>query len=580
MKNQLLKFYAILLILVIGVYSNTFNHSFVLDDDVVFRQNIYVQQGITAIPDILSNGFLVGYNNKNDQSYRPLVLIDFAIEKSLFGNNPHAHHRMNVLFYGLLCCVLFSFLNLLFKKEKPWVAFWISLLFALHPIHTEVVANIKSRDEILHTLFILLSLINMLEYIDSQKNRRLIWSLLCFFLALLSKEMAVTYIALLPLTIWFFRTIEIKKLTIVTSYFAGVLVLYFLIRSAILDTITFDERMSIINNGLAAAETYPEQLATTIYIFANYIKLLFFPHPLTWDYSYPHFQIVDFSNVVVILTIVVFIVIGVWSLLKLKSKNIFAFCFLFFIISFSIVSNFFILIGATLGERFLFFPSIAFCVALVLGISLLFERMQIKGKNLIPLTILLIGLIYSFKTIDRNKEWETNYTLFEAGVIATPNNSRAISAVGSMNRELAEQSKNQQEQIIYYKKAIKAYRKSVELLETNADSYYNLGVIYMNTNQNELAKASFKKAIEVQPDNIKSLNNLGVIYFREQNLNEALIIFEQTLKLNPNFQSAYANLGAVYHNLGDLVKAKQYYSKALELNTNDQNTRTNFNKLK
>ena len=321
-KSKNFKFYLIIFISAIAVYANTASHGFVLDDDVVFLQNKYVQEGVPAIPEIVSHGFLHGYNQKNDQSYRPLVTTVFAIEKTVFGNEAKVLHKLNILYYALLCCLLFMFINLLFRGEQVWISFWISLLFTLHPIHTEVVANIKGRDEILHAIFLLLSFIYVLKYIDFKELKSLIVSLVCYSLALLSKEMAVTYIALLPLTIWVFRDIELKRLTITSSYFGMVLLAYFLLRNAILDTIAFDEEMSIINNGLAAASNYPDQLATTFLILANYIKLLFFPHPLAWDYSFPHFEIVSLGNPLVIIIIAVLLGLGVLSLIKLKSPSL------------------------------------------------------------------------------------------------------------------------------------------------------------------------------------------------------------------------------------------------------------------
>lgn len=562
------------------MYANTFNHGFVLDDDVVFLKNRYVQSGIAGIPDIIGHGFLHGFNQKNDQSYRPVVLINYAIEKSLFGNNPKAHHRLNVLYYAILCCLVFLFLQLLFKAEGPWLSFWISLLFVLHPIHTEVVANIKGRDDILHSIFLLLSFINALRYVDGRKTNFLVLALCCYFLALLSKEIAVTFVLLLPLTLWVFRGMELGKMLKVTSYFAGAVVLYFILRNAILDTITFEEKMKVINNSLAAAPTYPDQLATTFVIFWNYVKLLFYPHPLAWDYSYPHFPIVSFSNPLVILIVSGFLSALIFGLLKLKVKNKLAYCLFFFLISFSIVSNFFVLIGSTLGERFLFLPSIAFCMFLVLGMDQLINASKAKNKSkILPTLMVVIAVLYSFKTIDRNKDWVSNEQLFISGAAATPNNSRAISALGTVYRERGERSTNQQEQLRNYQAAIQYYSKSIELYPQNMDSHYNLGVVYMNSNQLENAKVAFSNAIQIEPNYMNALNNLGVIYFNEQNYSAAEQYFLKCLQLNASFQNAHANLGAVYHNLGDRQKAEQYYRSALQLNANDQNTRANLNKL-
>ncbi len=564
----------------IGVYANTFQHGFALDDDVVFLKNSFVQKGRAGIPDIINHGFLYGFNQCNDQSYRPLVLINYAVEQSIFGNNPHVFHRLNVLYYAFLCALLFKFLRLLFLDKKNSFVFLICILFVLHPLHTEVVANIKGRDDILHGIFLLLSLIFSFQYVDTQKTIHRIAGLLCFFLALLCKEIAVTIIALLPLSLWFFRSIKIKKIAQIGLPYFGVLLIYLFIRNAVLDTVTFKEDMEIINNGLAAASNYPDQLATTFSIFAYYIKLLIVPHPLSWDYSYPFFPIVSFSSPVVILTVAAVLSAFVLSIVGLKRKSILAYCFLFFVISFSIVSNFFILIGSTLGERFLFIPSIAFCIFLVWGAEQLIKQFNSSVKSGVLIAVVAgISILYTFKTIDRNKDWESNETLFIAGAKATPNNSRGISALATVYRERGEQSQSQTEQIKNYNLAIQYYRQSILLYAENSSAYYNLGVVYMGLNQMEQAKTAFESSLIYEQNNINALNNLGVIAFRRRDYAKAEEVFLNCLKLNRNFQNAHANLGAVYHNLGELEKAKQYYSKALQLNPNDLNTKSNYEKL-
>jgi len=553
--------YIVIILLSAIVYGNTLKNGFVLDDDVVFLQNEYVQKGIDGIPDILSHGFLYGFNQRNDQSYRPLVLVDFAIQKSLFGNNPALLHFFNVLYFSLLCCLLFYFLKQLFRKSSPWITFFITLLFVLHPIHTEVVANIKGRDELLHALFLIGSFIAAFKSIDTNNKKWLFLSLGSFFMALLCKEMAITYIVLLPLSVWFFRTVNLRQLFKLILPFGAVLLAYLLLRNAILDTITFEDKMTVMNNTLAAANSFSERIATNLIIFANYIKLLFYPHPLAWDYSYPHFQIVGFNDPFAIFIGVSLLVLGILALLGITSKNKFAFTFLFFLVSFSIVSNFFILIGSTLGERFLFFPSIAFCIFIVLALQWTLEKLKNKKQlRSLSIAVLAIGILFAFKTVDRNREWESNFTLFEAGVKATPRNSRAVSALASTYRNRAEKAKNPKYVMQNYEEAKAGYQKSVSLYPQNADSWY-------------------RKTIELDPYHISARNNLGVIYFQNSNFQAAAEQFRNCLRIDKDFQSAYANLGAVYHNLGDYEQARINYKIALKLNPNDQTSLNNLQRL-
>ena len=109
-KDNKLIYTIIIVILTFFLYSNTINHEYVLDDDFVTRKNEFVQKGFSGIKDIITNGYFKGFNNKNNQLYRPIVLINFAIEKDFFGNNPHVNHFFNILFYAIANVLLFLLL--------------------------------------------------------------------------------------------------------------------------------------------------------------------------------------------------------------------------------------------------------------------------------------------------------------------------------------------------------------------------------------------------------------------------------------------------------------------------------------
>ena len=218
-------------------------------------------------------------------------------------------------------------------QKSIWQAFWIALIYAYHPIHTEVVANIKGRDELLHAIFATLSLFCAFKYFDEKLRKHIYFSATFFFLALLSKEMAVTLILLIPLSLYFFREVEWKKLIGFSLPYFGVLIAYLLVRQSVLDDLTFAEDMSVINNTLAGAQNWADRIATNLLIFGNYIKLLFFPHPLSWDYSYPHFPIVGLNYPWVIMILAVFITLLVLAIKGISTKNKYAWSFFFFLIS-------------------------------------------------------------------------------------------------------------------------------------------------------------------------------------------------------------------------------------------------------
>src|ERR1035437_4957418 len=117
-KDRLLSF--IVFAFAFLLYANTLNHGYVLDDDVVFLKNRNVQAGISGIKDILTHSFTYGFTGINDkyQSYRPVVLIVYAIEKDFFGNKPHTGHFINVLLFALSCVLLFRLMKNIFPENN------------------------------------------------------------------------------------------------------------------------------------------------------------------------------------------------------------------------------------------------------------------------------------------------------------------------------------------------------------------------------------------------------------------------------------------------------------------------------
>ena len=147
------------------LYANTLDLKYALDDSLMITDNNFTKKGASGIKDILTNDAFVGFLGKNNLlpggRYRPLPQVMFAIEKEFFGFNPFVGHLINILLYAFTCMLLFIILNRLFINYKTtnWylgIPFTATMLFTAHPLHTEAVANIKGRDEILCLFFCLL----------------------------------------------------------------------------------------------------------------------------------------------------------------------------------------------------------------------------------------------------------------------------------------------------------------------------------------------------------------------------------------------------------------------------------------
>ena len=222
----------ILLLLVLGLNANTLWNQYAVDDEIVMLGNTYVQKGIHGIPDILSHDFFSGVKGIDQIGlsggrYRPFALVVFALEYQLFGANPFVSHLINILLFALLITLLFHLLkNYIFKEQHYLFAFITCLLFVVHPIHTEVVANVKSRDELLSFILILVSLLAVIRNIEKRSIAFLISGLVCFFLALLTRETAVTFIVILPMLLFYFLKQNIKKSILYTLPLVAVFIVY------------------------------------------------------------------------------------------------------------------------------------------------------------------------------------------------------------------------------------------------------------------------------------------------------------------------------------------------------------------
>jgi len=286
-----------LVALTFGLYYQSVRFGYVLDDLIVIEENKFTKQGIAGIKDILTTESMTGYfgeqkNLVQGNRYRPLSLVTFAMEYEFHqGLNPATSHFINILLYALTALLLFVVLHLLFPigDMSAWVhiPFWTSLIFVVHPIHVEAVANIKGRDEIMALLFSLASLYAALRYMDKNSSYWLSFSSVFLFLGLLSKENAITFLAVIPMTIYFFNKNNAQGLAKLMVILSGITLLYLWIRFSFSGVPSLTAVSQDLMNNPFLGMTFLEKMSTIFYTLGKYVLLLVFPHPLTHDY-YPY----------------------------------------------------------------------------------------------------------------------------------------------------------------------------------------------------------------------------------------------------------------------------------------------------
>ncbi|MDD5570011.1 MAG: tetratricopeptide repeat protein [Bacteroidales bacterium] len=570
------------------LYGNTIKNEYALDDCMVITKNDFTQSGIKGIKNIFSYDSFKGFderflNGLSGGRYRPFSIATFAVEHEFFGNNPHISHFINVLLYSLTCLLIFILLTKLFEKypRQKWhssIPFIATILFAAHPIHTEVVANIKSRDEIFSLLFSLLTLWFMWKYLDSKRIIHLFYSSALFFLALISKEIAVVFILIIPLTFYFFTNHSLKEISKSIIPLLLIAIVFIIIRQTIIDRTSTDLiKIKDVLNDSFAEMNFNQKYATIMFTLGLYLKLLFFPHPLTWDYYPYHISIMEWSDFSVLLSLLIYLFLLFFAFRGLKNKNFFSFCIFLYLIPLSLTSNILFPVGVFMGERFLYASS--------LGFTLLISYLIVIKPNIFfkiifnkPLFLLLpVLFLYSFKTITRNNAWKNDFMILQTDVETSYNSAKSNAEYGSELFHKAEKSMDKQEQIKYYDLALKHCEKAFKIDSNIQKVNYILGAVYCKyKNDYEKAIRYLNNSIILNPQHFNSYNNLGIAYGSVGKYYNSIEVFEKAYKLSPQNIEVLNNLGTTYAFIGKYDKAIEAFEKALEISPGNEQVLNNI----
>lgn len=605
------------------LYSNTFGHRFVLDDHGIIANN-----KITKAPVSMDNTKLMfntpmrrgDVSDKENSLYRPFTKLIFNIEWNAFAGNPHHFHKMNVIIYGLLCMLLFWVLYDLFNKKWA-LPFLITLLFTVHPIHTEVVANIKSLDEILAMLGIVAAMRAIQLYLKEEKVLHLVWGTLAFALGLFSKESAVVGMGVFPILVYFHEgKINIKKIVISCAPLLLVAIIFVVTRSAVLGQFPQNAETSIMDNLIVMVQDdIPKRFATAVMIVGYYIYTFFVPHPLACDYSYSTLEPVGPGHWGFVLSFLLCLGGFIYAIKNLKDRQLISFGILWFFITFSLASNVFFLIGTSFGERLFFTPSLGLSIISVCLLAKFFKKeggvslmQKMKTSPVLWGIILVLSVVYSVKTIARNEDWKNDYALFSRDINFNPNSTHLLFYMGNhlpsndrkevltyqmtdlgFNQQQINDSSNKEvaKSIQYFRKslsiypylpadgynqlgkayfrqgqldsALKYYTKAFKEDSTSGIYTNNMGTVYFNSRQFDKAMPYFKKAHELDNTESDFMNNIGCVYGETKRADSAIYWFKESNKADSLDTKSLQFLELTYRALGDTTSADYYNSRLL-----------------
>ncbi len=592
---------ALIAVLTLTAYSFGLNGSFRNIDDRFSIADSPTIKDTSNVGKIFQGGFF------NDHSYyRPLVSLSFMLEYHFFGQNAWYYYLDNIVLHILTSAVVFLIAGILFQNKTPalnpskpytgrfscdagrasgsGLAAGAALLFAIHPIHWEAVANIPGRSNLLCGFFYLSAFLGFLFFEEGKGRRYFYLSIFSFFLALLSKESAVMLPVVMIWYVWMSEAQSPRKklghLKVVLPFFALIFSYAYLRRSL---EITELFPWPSAQDSLLGFLTFLRGVLT-------YVRLFVFPMDLHFDRSRPVFT--SFFDPELLGTVLFY-----WVLIALVLKyqkhlgRLILFCAGWFSIELFPVSQIISVIGTqpgsiSLAEHFLYSASVGIFIIMVLAAeqttAILIQK-RIFTSLSVSFLIFGIMAIFFLTTIQNNIYAASELAMLQRSLHFNPRNTRILYAVGFLCADHRR-----------FEEAEKYFRKVIELEPANATARIALGkslcdqeryydglmeyekVIVPPGALRELLKNNmrlaskiliekYEKRIEKDPQNARLYYSEGIVFHKNHQIPEAIEAYRKALKVDPNFKPALFNLGSALAGQGELDEAAFYYERLLSL---------------
>nr|CAH7750090.1 unnamed protein product [Callosobruchus chinensis] len=523
-------------------YCNTLWGTFVFDDSEAIVKNKDVMLH-TPLRDVFRNDFW-GTDitlNSSHKSYRPLTILSYRLNV-LYSNNKldaFQFHATNVILYGVLCLLTVPVFELFLKKSKYAtnvhdIAYYSALLFTVHPVHTEPVAGLVGRADILSSVLFFLVLLIYQKYRNATGEIVLFWYMMFILMtscAVLCKETAISVLGMLIIydiyrekrrsTLWWdlLTFWNFAKYTTIIS--CGLVIMYYRFK-----VMNFEGPIFTTNDNPAAfSDNFSTRLFTFSYLYLLNFLLLLWPQWLCFDWSMGCVPLIEsFCDIRVIFVIGFWIsaIYAAYTIVKQNLEN----CVLdarimgvsLILLPFLPASNIVFTVGFVIAERTLLLPSAGFCLLVVIGLKKM-ERRYYDNRKIFLVMLYLLLLIFALRTIQRNSEWLTEEKLFTS---------------------------------------------ALEVCPLNAKVHYNIAKIAADKGSKDLALEEYKQALELNTNYEQAMNNLANLLREDRKFQEAEVLLRKALEVRPNFAAAWMNLGIVLTNLNKTEEAENCYKTAIK----------------
>jgi protein O-mannosyl-transferase len=582
---------AAIVLAAVAAHTPLYRADYVQDDHLAVEKNAVVARGDVVA--IVSGSYWEGARGQDRTLYRPVTVLTYALERQLVGaSDPRVSHTVNVLLHALVALALALIARRL--GGSRWAAAAAGLLFALHPVLTEAVANVVGRAEILAALFTLGALLAMSASgpwgppgaratAGSDTAHRLAsWGAAALvFLALGSKETAAAGIGLLAAQEMLFRPPRENRVRAwlvdrgaALAPVALAVVLHAILRVRALEAVALAQIVPPADNPLVRLEGV-ERLATALAIAARYGRLIFLPVRLSADYSG---DVIATERTLLaprplagLAFLAAWVLLAALPLLREARRRSaeqpprllrqLSFSAVLFLLPYLVIGNLLFQVGAGMAERFLYFPTAGYCLLLALVMGRLVEgevalvpATPSQLRRLVGLAFALLLAGFALGTASRCLEWRNDRTLFEAALRINPLSLRAQFIVASLD---AKEGRSDE--------ALLGMDTVLRLWPEHLPAWVQKGALLGRRGDIAGAEAACREAVRLGPSNGDAHFNLGVALHRQGRLAEAERSERKAVLFNPSLDQAWAELGNILMEERRYSEAADAFARALAL---------------
>lgn len=563
----------IIVFLTFLVYSNIFANGYVQDDQK-FIADWEAKKAVGKLPLILAGDVA----DPPAVVYRPLRGVLYAIYWQIFGSDAFGYHLHSIAVQIAVTVMVYLILEEISRKKE--LAFIGALAFGLHPIHTEAITFMTSSMDIPGILLLLVSFYFYIKFRkdSSHKNLKFWLSIVFALLAFFWNEITI----ILPLLIigygiYFEKETFGQNWKNYIPYFlaAGVFVI---LRSKILSL------TPALNNFWVNGEFNYVQLLMPK-VFVKYIYLMIVPlgysinHVIAPGYETFNNQITStavftknsFLDLQLFSSLAFLSGLIFWGIKSFKNSKFLSFGIFWFFVGLLPVSNM-VSMPSLMYERYTYTASVGFVIVLAYLIFKLDKRLRL-------IAIILMALLYSFVTYNRNSDWQNETILWTKAQKVYPQSVTANYNMANINFDNGD-----------FNKAISYYQKVTELRPNFYNAWFNLAETYKKVGKDEEAANQYKKVLSINPAILETYIFLGDYYIKSDRdlalkyLIAATKINKKYLDLNDestkkNLSLIYSKIGSIYRSKGEISEAFSVYENALKLDKNNVEAQRNFEEL-